>query len=138
MKLITRETDYAIRALSTIAQEDKEIVTVTDLVEKTDIPRPFLRKLLQTLNREGVLKSFKGKNGGFSLINAADKVMVSDIIHIFQGEMQLNECLFKKDVCSNTETCSLRKIVDNIQDYAVNTFEGVTLQDLIKENGHES
>ncbi|MFC1809710.1 RrF2 family transcriptional regulator [Candidatus Omnitrophota bacterium] len=138
MKLITRETDYAIRALSTIAQDSKEIVTVTDLVDKTKIPRPFLRKLLQRLNKEGLLKSYKGKNGGFSLVVTADKILVSDVITIFQGSMQLNECLFKKDMCPHTETCSLRKIVDNIQDYATTTFEGVTLQDLLTEERNEN
>ncbi|MBN1492619.1 MAG: Rrf2 family transcriptional regulator [Candidatus Omnitrophica bacterium] len=138
MKLITRETDYAIRALVHIAKSDKEIVTVTDLVETTAVPRPFLRKLLQTLNREGVLKSFKGKSGGFTLALSPEEILITRIITIFQGTMQLNECMFKKDICPNTETCSLRKILNNIQDYATRSFAGVTLKEIMKEEPHES
>jgi Rrf2 family protein len=138
MKLITRETDYAIRALVSIAKAGKNIVTATDLVEVTGIPRPFLRKLLQTLNREGLLRSFKGKNGGFSLITSPDEILITKVITIFQGSMQFNECLFKKDICPNTETCSLRKIVNNVQDYAIQSFEGVTLKDLMKESDNEN
>ena len=56
MKLITRDTDYAVRALVFIAKQKEEIVSVRDLVEKLKIPKPFLRKILQLLNKKGLLK----------------------------------------------------------------------------------
>ena len=65
MKLITRDTDYALRALCFIAKHKKEIISVDRLAEESKIPRPFLRKILQKLNRAGILKSYKGQGGGF-------------------------------------------------------------------------
>ena len=56
MKLITRDTDYAIRALCFIARFKKKIVSVSELVKVLKIPRPFLRKILQTLNKKRILK----------------------------------------------------------------------------------
>ncbi len=138
MKLITRETDYAIRALVHIAKAGKDIVTASDLVEVTEVPRPFLRKLLQILNKEGLLKSFKGKNGGFSLLSSPKDILLTKIISIFQGDLQLNECLFKKEICPHKKTCTLRGIVNNIQGYAERSFAGVTLEDLMKERANES
>ena len=57
MKLITRDTDYAIRALSCIAADKEKVYTVTELTKSLDVPRPFLRKILQILNHKGLLKS---------------------------------------------------------------------------------
>jgi Rrf2 family protein len=67
MKLINRDTDYAVKALLYITKKKPERISVSELVNVLDIPKPFLRKTLQTLNREGVLNSSKGKVGGFGL-----------------------------------------------------------------------
>lgn len=65
MKLITRDTDYAIRALCFITIGRKEIIPVRELVENLKVPRPFLGKLLQILNKKRLLKSYKGLGGIF-------------------------------------------------------------------------
>ena len=67
MKLINRDTDYAVRALSYILRRKDKIVTAAELVRELDMPRPFLRKILQSLNKNGFLKSQRGKGGGFIL-----------------------------------------------------------------------
>jgi len=60
MKLITRNTDYALRALCYISK-NKNIVTVDELVERLGVPRSFMRKILQQLNKKMILVSFKGQ-----------------------------------------------------------------------------
>ena len=62
MKLITRDTDYAIRALCFIAKE-QDTISVAQLVNRMRMPRSFLRKLLQVLSSKGILVSIKGKGG---------------------------------------------------------------------------
>ena len=64
MKLITRDTDYAIRALCCIAKRKETIISVDKLVKQLRIPRPFSRKILQTLNKRKILRSYKGTSGG--------------------------------------------------------------------------
>ena len=64
MKLITKDTDYALKALCYIAKSSKEIISVKELVKCLDVPNPFLRKVLQVLNRHKLLRSYKGKGGG--------------------------------------------------------------------------
>lgn len=68
MKLVNRETHHAIRALVGMAESGLEKTTVVELAKRTDIPRPFLRKIVQTLNKEGILESSRGKGGGFRFV----------------------------------------------------------------------
>ncbi len=132
MKLITRDTDYALRALSFIAEQDEKIVTVSELVKELKIPRPFLRKILQLLNKKGVLKSHRGIGGGFLLTKPADKIFLVDLMEIFQGPLSLNECLFKKIVCPNMNKCALRKRVDKIEEQVALELETVSIASLMK------
>lgn len=131
MKLITRDTDYALRALCFIAKHKKEIVSVAELVEQLKIPRPFLRKILQILNKK-ILKSYKGKGGGFSLAVTPNKIFLVDLIEIFQGPLRLNECFLKKMACPNTKTCALRKKINNIERGVIAELESITLASLLK------
>jgi Rrf2 family protein len=130
MKLITRNTDYAMRALIYIAGRKNKTTSVSELVEKIKIPRPFLRKLLQKLNKEGILKSSKGQKGGFILAVAPQRIFLADLIKIFQGTLRLNECLFKKEPCPKTGICPLNKAIEAIEKDVLVELRAITVASL--------
>ena len=134
MKLITRDTDYAVRALCFIAKCGKEIVPVSELNRNLRIPKPFLRKILQILNKEGMLRSYKGKGGGFMLALAPDKIFLADLIEVFQGSLKLNECIFKKRICPDVKTCKLKKRIDTLQKYVISELKDIALASLLGES----
>ncbi|MEI6631137.1 MAG: Rrf2 family transcriptional regulator [bacterium] len=131
MKLITRDTDYALRALCFVAKSKDRVVSVSQLVDSLKIPRPFLRKNLQLLNKRGVLKSYKGLGGGFKLARKPRQLFISELIRIFQGPFQLNECFLKKRPCPHKKECVLKKKIDNIERYVIGQLDSITLADLL-------
>jgi Rrf2 family protein len=131
MKLITRDTDYALRALCFIAKARDEIVCASVLVESLKIPKPFLRKSLQLLNKKGILISYKGLGGGFKLKVRPKALLLVDLIEIFQGPFRLNECFFKKRPCPQKSICRLKKRIDKIERYVLSQLKDITLQDLL-------
>ena len=132
MKLITRDTDYALRSLCFIAKSKENIVTVTELTGKLRVPYPFLRKILQVLNRKGVLRSVKGQGGGFMLAKDPALIFLTDIMQIFQGELKLNECSLKKLICPERKTCPLRKKISGIERYVLGELNSISIASLIK------
>ncbi|MCP4650863.1 MAG: Rrf2 family transcriptional regulator [PVC group bacterium] len=133
MKLITRDADYAIRAVCFIAKQGTNKVSVEELVREMKMPRPFLRKVLQILNKSKILKSYKGQGGGFTLALSPDKISLLGLIEVFQGKLKLNECTFKKQVCPNMRLCRVKKKVDSIQKFVVSELQGITVASLLKE-----
>ncbi|HIE35638.1 MAG TPA: Rrf2 family transcriptional regulator [Candidatus Omnitrophica bacterium] len=133
MKLIKRDTDYAIRAIMSIVESNKKLVSVSDLNKITKIPKAFLRKIMQILQKEGILKSYKGKGGGFKLAVSANKIFLTDIIKIFQGNLKLNECIFKRKICPNKKICSLRKTIERIEKFVISELNSITIEDLLKK-----
>ena len=131
MKLITRDTDYALRALCFIAKGKDKIISAAELVRKLKIPQSFLRKILQVLNRKKILKSYKGQGGGFLLAVPANKILLVDLIEIFQGPLRLNECFFKKMACPRKKTCALKKKIDTIERYVLKELDSITLASLL-------
>ncbi len=133
MKLITRDADYAVKAISLIAKE-KRSFNVNELVSRLGMPRAFLRRILQKLSAGGILMSSKGKNGGFLLARSSGSIRVSDIITVFQGKISMNECMFKKKLCPNRSTCPLRKEILKIEKHVVARLNGITIKTLMKGN----
>jgi len=131
MKLITRDTDYSIKALAYIAKNSGRPITITELVKELDSPGPFMRKILQMLSSGGILTSRKGKNGGFELAKNTSDILLTDIMEIFQGKFKLSECLFKKDICPNIANCILKSKIDDIESNVEKSLKGITLYSLI-------
>jgi Rrf2 family protein len=130
MKLITRNTDYALRAICYISKQNS-IVTVRELVQKLGVPRPFIRKILQQLNKERILESYKGLGGGFKLKVLPKKIYIIEIMRIFQGQVGLNGCFLKKNICPNRSKCVLRKKIRFIEGQALKQLKKISIASLL-------
>ena len=131
MKLIARNTDYALRALCYIAKQDK-MVAVTELVKVLGVPRPFMRKILQLLNKKKILKSYKGQAGGFKLRLLPKKIYLIQIMRIFQKQVGLSECFLKKDICPNKGKCILRKKIQVIESSVLRQLKEINIASLVE------
>ena len=131
MKLITRNTDYALRAICYMAQKNK-VVTAFELVGALGVPRPFMRKILQRLSKEKILTSYKGQAGGFKLKLLPEKISIIQIMRIFQGQTNLDGCFLKKDICPNRGKCILRKKIRVIENNALTQLRQINIASLIK------
>lgn len=132
MRLITKQTDYAIRILGIMFKDKEDIFTTSILAEKLKISKPFVRAILQKLNKEKVVISSKGKGGGFKIALPPEKVSIVSLIEIFQGPVKLDNCLIRKNICPDIKTCSLKKKLKEIGNYINEEFKALTFEKLLK------
>ena len=133
MKLVNRETHQAIRALLAMAEDGLEKTTVGELAKRTDIPRPFLRKIVQTLSKEGILESSRGKGGGFRFAVPPDRIFLTRLIQVFQGPLKLHECLFQKKFCDDLDVCPLRRKIQKLENAMLAELAATTIGTLSRE-----
>ena len=134
MNFISRDTDYAVRALVFMARSSKKgVITVDEIVEEEALPERFLRRILQNLVKEKILVSHKGKKGGFSFSEPPADIKLTDIIKVFQGKVDLTNCLLKGRICPNVKRCVLRKRLKNIGRSVDRELKSVNIASLAKE-----
>ena len=131
MKLLTRNTDYAIRAICRMAEDRESVFSAADLVKELNIPRPFMRKLLQELNKHGLLKSYRGRGGGFKLAIPPEQIYVFKIAEIFQGKLAISEHIFKGEPCPRQRKCNLKAKLDEIEKMVADRFKAITIASII-------
>ncbi|MFO7981934.1 MAG: Rrf2 family transcriptional regulator [Desulfuromonadales bacterium] len=115
--LITRATEYAIRALLHLAKHPAgEIVLKKDICRQQEITPAFLTKILQPLIKAGVVGSQRGVGGGFYLLKDPSEVSLLDILEAEEGPLALNHCLEHDKKCDRRETCSVHGAWKEIRD----------------------
>jgi Rrf2 family protein len=132
MKVLTKNTDYAIRALLALAAKKGTYVSAKAIASEQGMPYQFLRRLLQELLRNNLIVSKEGVQGGFMLEKDPDEIGVTQLIEIFQGKVQVSECMFRKQICSNRARCVLRHEIMRIEQVVNSEFEKVTIGKLLR------
>ena len=90
-------------------------------------------RLRAILARGGVLKSARGRSGGFTLARPAAAIRLADVIRIFQGPVKLHDCAFKKTICPDVRACPLRKTLTRLEARFVAEIEGLTIATLLAD-----
>lgn len=132
---ITQESDYAIRAVLILAKNtEKDILDGKTICELGNIPLRFLLKLLRKLIKSGIVKSYRGVNGGYSLAKEPIDINLKDIIEAIEGPITINRCLYDKDSCSagKGDNCSIHAALHRVQSTMINELEKINFENLKK------
>jgi Rrf2 family protein len=132
MNFLARKTDYAVRALIYMAGKVPERVSTAELHRDLGLPRPFMRGVLQNLQKAGYLESVKGQGGGFVLNVKPESIRLNDLFVLFQGPVSMGDCLFRKKLCVCAQTCPLRREIKEIEVFARERLQNATVASLMK------
>lgn len=133
MRLINKETDYAIRAAVALARRPGAFVSSAEISAAEGIPLQFLRRILQRLLKAGLVVSREGVAGGVRLSARPERVRLLDLMSVFQGDVALSECMFRKRICANRGTCVLRRHIKEIERGLAEQFARISVADLLRE-----
>lgn len=130
--MITREADYAIRALVYLSERfGQPPVTTTEISEKAAIPYRFLRKISHHLVESGIVGAARGKQGGLFLKVEPDKLSILDILKIFdERTCTLSICCESDDACHRSSTCNVCKRLKILQKKIHIEFDSIKFSEL--------
>jgi Rrf2 family protein len=87
-----------------------QVVTKREICKTQDITPLFLIKIMQPLISKGLVNSYRGATGGFSLGKPPEKISMWDIITVVQGPILLNKCIIHPGYCPRDETCNVHNV----------------------------
>lgn len=129
--IYSNATEYAIRGLSELASRgSNERVMLDDVVEGTSLPRDFMAKIFQKLVRAGVLRSTKGRGGGFALARAAHEISLMHIVEAIDGEQAYDRCVVGLERCNDTMPCPQHDLYKPIRQRLKDYLNTTTVADL--------
>jgi Rrf2 family protein len=117
---ITRQADYAIRAVRYLAKPgSSQRIATSTVAREMKIPASFLAKIISQLSIAGLLHTSRGARGGVSLAREPRDISVLDVVEAIDGPILLNECVGSNKPCSFEEDCLVHPIWLEVQESLV-------------------
>lgn len=131
---ITLETDYAIRIVDCLARSSGRVGAKT-ISEKAHVTLRFSLKILRKLVSSGIVRSFKGAQGGYELAKNAADITVYDILETIEGPYVLNRCLLDNNVCTRVpdKKCPYHYLFEHISGKVQAELKLVTISSIVDE-----
>ena len=131
--MISQKARYALRALLYLAaQGDNNPIQISEIAESEKIPRKFLEAILLELKKPGIVRSHRGRQGGYSLGRAAKDISFADVLRVTDGPLALSPCVSvmayrKCDDCFDEAVCGIRKALLAARDATAEVLESRSL-----------
>jgi Rrf2 family protein len=131
--MLSQKSHYALRALLVLAsRNDSQPVQISDIAASANIPRKFLEQILLELKKPGIVRSHRGRLGGYSLGRAAKDISFADVLRVTDGPLALSPCVSvmayrKCDDCFEEAVCGIRKALLAARDATADVLESRSL-----------
>lgn len=135
--MISQTVEYALRAIVTIAQREGRSCTTKEISAITQVPAPYLSKLMQRLVRGGLVTSQRGLHGGFLLTKDPRELTIWELVDVVEPFKRIRSCPLGIQSHSGT-LCPLHRGLDTAMATVEEMFRKMTVAALLSQPGSVS
>ncbi len=132
--LFTRAERYALRCVMLIASRPAgRLTTLEDLSEQQGISKQYLANIMCHLAAYGLVHTYRGLHGGYSLGRPADRITMADIWDAIRSADAPINCIMDNAECPRIDACPVRRLFENAFGELHAYLEQWTVQELASE-----
>lgn len=137
--MLSQKCKYALQALMVLARENEDkLLLVSEIAERENLPKKFLEAILLELNRNGLVRSRRGRGGGYALAKPADLITFGQVVRIMDGPLAPLACVSinyyrRCDECRDEQACEIRRVMRRVRDAIANELDGTSLAKAVAE-----
>lgn len=128
---ISAKSDYAVRAMAELAaRQDDGAVKAEQIADAQDIPLNFLLGILRELRNAHLVRSVRGREGGYLLSRPAEQIALADVIRAVDGPLANVRDLSLSQLSYPGAAQALRDVWMAVRGSLREVLENVTVADL--------
>ncbi|UNS99768.1 Rrf2 family transcriptional regulator [Streptomyces tubbatahanensis] len=128
---LAKSTDLALRVVMRLAVAGDELCVARQVADDMAVPYSHLAKVVNRLQRLGVVETWRGRGGGLALTGAGRTASVGWLAREFEGAGDVVECE-GDDPCPLHRACRLRAALRSAQEAFFATLDPLTVSDLVQ------
>ena len=132
--MLSHKSKYALKALFVLSEYyGKGLLLISEIAARASIPRRFLELILLELKNQGVLRSKKGKGGGYTLSAPPAQVFVGHVLRMIEGPLAPLPCVSKTayekcEDCYDERTCATRILMKDVREAIAQILDSTTFE----------
>ncbi|WP_169976853.1 RrF2 family transcriptional regulator [Tautonia rosea] len=130
--MFSQTVEYALRATVHLADCAPEARTTEQIARVTQVPAPYLSKVLQGLKRAGIVRSQRGIGGGITLAKHPEELTILEVVNAVDPLRRIRTCPL--GLASHGEhLCPLHRRLDNALASVEEAFRKTTLAEVLAD-----
>ena len=131
---LTTKGRYGMRLVLDIAQHEKwGPVSMAETSLRQDISAKYLERLVGELQRAGIVRSLRGREGGHLLALPPEKITVGDVVRVLEGDAAQLACSNNRLSCPRSVHCLTRAIWVAADQAMFEKLDSVTVRDILED-----
>ena len=132
MRLSTRGR-YGTRLMVDLAQHYAlGPVPLAEIAKRQDLSAKYLEQLIILLKGAGLIRSARGRRGGYMLAREPERISVGEIVEVLEGSLAVVDCVIEADLCYRSPECPTRDIWVSMTEAIRKQLYSINLQDILK------
>ena len=134
MRLSTRGR-YGTRLMVDLAQHYANgPVPLAEIAKRQDLSAKYLEQLIILLKGAGLIRSVRGRRGGYMLARKPEKISVGEIVETLEGKLAVVDCVLDPDLCYRSMECPTRHIWQGMTDVLKKQLFSLSLMDIVGQS----
>jgi Rrf2 family cysteine metabolism transcriptional repressor len=131
MRLSTRGR-YGTRLMVDLAQHYADgPVPLAEIAKRQNLSAKYLEQLIILLKGAGLIRSVRGRRGGYMLTRKPEEISVGDIVETLEGKLSVVDCVLEPELCYRAAECPTRDIWVDITDMLKQQLFSLSLGDIL-------
>lgn len=131
--------EYGLRCLLALATEPEGgQLTIPEIAQKEGLSEPYVGKILSLLKKGNLIKSARGRKGGFTIAKPANEVSLLEAVTTLGGPLiehdHCNKYTGVLQQCVHYDCCSVRYVLGGLVAYIGEFLSKTTLADIMKDH----
>ncbi|MBP3918176.1 MAG: Rrf2 family transcriptional regulator [Clostridia bacterium] len=138
--MISTKGKYALQTMVDLAQHAtccdcsfSDCVSLKDIAERQNISMKYLEAIVSLLNKGGLVKSTRGKDGGYRLSRPANEITVAEVMAMTEGSLAPVSCLntCADGQCVHADSCLTLPLWQKLDTMIDSYLSAITIQDIV-------
>lgn len=130
--MLSQTLEYALRAMVFLASRPGQSCPTDKIAEVTKVPPAYLAKVMQNLQRSGLVHAQRGVHGGFSLARAPDALTILEVVEAVDPIGRIRTCPLGLEA-HGVNLCPLHRRLDDALAHVERAFGETTLAEVLAE-----
>jgi len=125
---ISEAASLALHTAVILTANPNKLISTKEFASMLSASEAHLSKVLQRLEKAGIVISTRGPKGGFKLTRSGDEIALIDVYEAIDGKLSPSNCLFDKDLCNGN--CIMGGLLQNLNAQVKNYLSQTKLASL--------
>lgn len=130
--MLSQTNEYALRVITFLGANSEGPATNAAIARITKVPAGYLYKIMQILDRAGLVRAQRGKHGGYSLNRPASEISVFDVVDAVDPLIRIRTCPLQIK-SHGVHLCALHKRLDEAFALIEEIFRKSLISELLAE-----